>query len=96
MQEKRELILRKVKAEIAVVRREPIEITEQSRLIDLGLDSMGIIATLLMLEREVGLDFDRMISSSPPKTLGDLVTMAASGITEDSAGTITRSPLTPI
>lgn len=85
MQDKREQIYEALKTHIASTRRTPIEMTEQSRLFDLGLDSMGIITTLLMLEREVGLDFDRMIGSTPPKTLGDLVAMAVAATPEEKA-----------
>lgn len=87
MNEQREFILEKVRTHIGATRRQPVELAEDARLIDLGLDSMGVITTLLMLEREVGLDFDRMISSTPPRTLGDLVDMAASGLAPEGART---------
>lgn len=87
MSDKYDIILEKVTAHIKTTLRKPIEITPDSMLLDLGVDSMGIITMLLMLEREVGLDFDRMIGTTPPKRLGDLVSLAAKAIAETQAQT---------
>jgi len=59
------------------------ETMDRGRLVDardpldeLGIDSMALIAILVMLEQEFGLDVDRMASASPPKTLDELVAIA--------------------
>ncbi|WP_158623618.1 phosphopantetheine-binding protein [Corallococcus llansteffanensis] len=46
-----------------------------AELASLGIDSMDIITILTNLEKRAGLDFDRIVGLTPPKTLEDLLTM---------------------
>jgi acyl carrier protein len=57
------------------------QISEAADLASLGIDSMDIITILTNLERRVGLDFDRMVGLTPPKTVQDLLKMV-----EDACG----------
>lgn len=81
----RERLLNKVTEHILDMSRDKPEIGEDSVLFDLGIDSMGMINMLLMLEQAFGLDFDRMIGSTPPKTVGDLLDVAEKAMPAEQA-----------
>jgi len=49
------------------------------RLDALGIDSMGIISLLVELEKEMGLDFERVAGATPPRTVADVVGLALRG-----------------
>jgi acyl carrier protein len=51
-------------------------IEESSTLEELSIDSMAMIAILVTLEEEFGLDAGRMLDAAPPRTLQELVTVA--------------------
>jgi len=55
-------------------------VDEHARLDELGIDSMAMIAILVMLEQEFGLDVERMSAAKPPKTVGELVAIAVDAL----------------
>jgi acyl carrier protein len=55
-------------------------IAECDRLDDLGIDSMAMIALLIGLEQDFGLDFARVADAAPPKTVGELIDIAADAL----------------
>ena len=85
MSDARERLLKKISEHILDMSRDKLEIKEESALFDLGVDSLGMINMLLMLEQEFGLDFDRMIGSTPPKTVGDLLDVAEKAMPAEQA-----------
>lgn len=85
MSDARERLLKKISEHILDMSRDKPEIREDSVLFDLGVDSMGMINMLLMLEKEFGLDFDRMIGSTPPKTVSDLLDVAEKAMPAEQA-----------
>jgi len=54
----------------------PRAVGETDRLDELGIDSMQIIAILVMLEQELGLDVNLMAEANPPRTVEDLIDIA--------------------
>jgi len=72
---KQDLIFEKLRAHLQATRSDPVEMSAETPLFDLGVDSMGLISILFMLEEQAGIDFDRMIGT-PPRTVGDLVEAA--------------------
>ena len=52
-----------------------VQLSEAADLATLGIDSMDIITILTRLEKKIGLDFDRMVGLTPPKTVNDLLKM---------------------
>lgn len=48
-------------------------------LLDLGIDSMRLISIIVTLEGKIGLDFDKVVGMSPPRTVDDLIDLAARG-----------------
>jgi hypothetical protein len=55
-------------------------IEESNTLAELGIDSMAMIAILVTLEEEFGLDAGRMIDAAPPRTLHELVAVAVQAL----------------
>ena len=59
-------------------------IEESSTFAELGIDSMAMIAILVTLEEEFGLDAGRMIDAAPPRTLQELVAVAVQALPRGS------------
>jgi len=55
------------------------------RFDELGIDSIGVIAILVMLEEEFGLQVDRIVAAAPPKTLVELAAIAAHALPAGSS-----------
>jgi acyl carrier protein len=55
-------------------------IEESSTLEELSIDSMAMIAILVTLEEEFGLDASRMLDAAPPRTLQELVAVAVQAL----------------
>jgi acyl carrier protein len=63
----------------------------ERHLDELALDSMSVLALLVGLEREAGLDFERVARRDAPKTVAELLTLAAYGCAPGAAS----EPLEP-
>ncbi len=48
-------------------------------LLDLGIDSMRLISIIVELEARIGLDFNKVVDLEPPRTVNDLLDLAAKG-----------------
>ena len=82
------LILQKVVDYVRnTAEREPA-VAAHHRFDELGIDSMGVIGILVMLEAEFGLEVDRIVAAAPPKTLVELAAIAAHALPArfDAAG----------
>jgi acyl carrier protein len=55
-------------------------IEASSTLEELSIDSMAMIAILVALEEEFGLDAGRMLDAAPPRTLQELVAVAVQAL----------------
>jgi acyl carrier protein len=55
-------------------------IEASSTLEELSIDSMAMIAILVTLEEEFGLDAGRMLDAAPPTTLQELVAVAVQAL----------------
>ncbi len=56
-------------------------------LLDFGIDSMRLISIIVELEARIGLDFNKVVDLEPPRTVHDLLDLAAKGCREKSLGT---------
>ncbi|WP_176059322.1 phosphopantetheine-binding protein [Paraburkholderia sp. BCC1876] len=56
-------------------------------LLDLGVDSMRLISIIVALESRIGLDFDKVVGMNPPRTVNDLLELAAKGCEDGSIAT---------
>jgi hypothetical protein len=59
-----------------------IEIHEELSLVDLGLNSLHLITTLLELQREYGLGDEWFADARAPCTVAELVSLVESGLTD--------------
>ena len=57
-----------------------IEIHEEAPLVDLGLNSLHLVTTLLELQREYGLGDEWFAEVAMPCTVGELVTLVERGL----------------
>ena len=48
-------------------------------LLDFGIDSMRLISIIVELEGRIGLDFNKVVDLEPPRTVRDLLDLAAKG-----------------
>ena len=48
-------------------------------LLELGIDSMRLISIIVELESRIGLDFNKVVGLDPPRTVDDLLDLAARG-----------------
>jgi hypothetical protein len=71
-------------------------IEESSTLEELSIDSMAMIAILVTLEGEFGLDAGRMLDAAPPRTLHELVAVAVQALPCGSPLLATESVDEPI
>ena len=71
-------------------------IEESSTLEELSIDSMAMIAILVTLEEQFGLDASRMLDAVPPRTLQDLVAVAVQALPFGSQPLATGSTNEPI
>jgi acyl carrier protein len=51
-------------------------------LLDLGVDSIQLVSIIIELERRIGLDFNKVVGLEPPRTVDDLLNLAAQGLQE--------------
>lgn len=56
-------------------------------LLELGIDSMRLISIIVTLEKKIGLDFDKVVGMDPPRTVSDLLVLAAKGCGNGSVST---------
>lgn len=54
-------------------------------LLDIGIDSMRLISIIVALESRIGLDFDKVVGMNPPRTVADLIELAARGCANNQA-----------
>jgi acyl carrier protein len=71
-------------------------IEESSTLEELCIDSMAMIAILVTLEEDFGLDAARMLDAAPPRTLQELVAIAVQALPRGSPLLATESINEPI
>jgi acyl carrier protein len=54
--------------------REPgAPLTDDERLTNLGIDSLGVVMVLLELSSRTGLNFERQTGMAPLRTVGDII-----------------------
>lgn len=56
------------------------ETSSTTSLLDLGVDSIQLVSIIIELESQIGLDFNKVVGLDPPRTVGDLLTLAAQGL----------------
>jgi len=78
-----EIIMRMVSSYIRETMSQPSAVDATDRLDELGIDSMQIIAILVMLEQEFGLDANLMAEAKPPRTVEDLIDIAIHSLSGD-------------
>lgn len=49
-------------------------------LLDLGVDSIQLVSIIIELESRIGLDFNKVVGLEPPRTVDDLLKLAAQGL----------------
>lgn len=54
-----------------------VEIEDESLLVDLGIDSLGLIRLLVMLDKKETLDLEAISEAQPPRTYADLLSAVA-------------------
>lgn len=74
-------IITRIRAHLPFAADAGCDISEQSELADLGVNSLHLITMLLSLQREYSLDIDRATElGTMPATVGELVTMVEQGM----------------
>lgn len=56
------------------------ETSGTTSLLDLGVDSIQLVSIIIELESRIDLDFNKVVGLEPPRTVDDLLQLAAQGL----------------
>jgi acyl carrier protein len=73
--ETRQQVLDRIRRELPFGLDPAMEVNEDSVLADLGLTSLHLLTLMLELQRQYGLDMDKLAAAGLPVTMKDLVDM---------------------
>jgi acyl carrier protein len=73
--ETRQQVLDRIRRELPFGLDPAMEVSEDSVLADLGLTSLHLLTLMLELQRQYGLDMEKLAAAGLPVTMKDLVDM---------------------